>query len=72
MKNAHAPALPMLAAFSAAAGVELTDLLHPLHEVGELLELRPLVVGVADGHVDVDGLLDGFHGIAPPFLSPRT
>src|SRR5688572_1854167 len=29
---------------------DLTDLLDTLHELGELLELRPLVVGRADGH----------------------
>src|SRR5690606_6945647 len=42
--------------------VELADLLHALHEAGELLELRPLVVGGADGDVDVDRLGDGAHG----------
>src|SRR5690606_40019536 len=42
--------------------VELADLLHALHEAGELLELRPLVVRGADGDVDVDRLGDGAHG----------
>src|ERR1051325_7894078 len=43
----------------------VVDLLHlgdALHEGGELLELRPLVVGRADGDVDLDGLLDALHG----------
>src|SRR5690606_5943853 len=41
---------------------ELADPLHALHVAGELLELRPLVVGGADGDVDVDRLGDGAHG----------
>jgi hypothetical protein len=47
--------------------VELADLLDALHELGELLELRPLVVRGADGDLDVDGLLDVGHGMCSFF-----
>src|SRR5215204_1583950 len=38
--------------------VELPHLLDSLHEPGKVLELRPLVVGGCDWHVDFDRLLD--------------
>src|SRR5215204_340867 len=38
--------------------VELPYLLDSLHEPGKVLELRPLVVGGCDWHVDFDRLLD--------------
>ena len=38
--------------------VELPHLLDALHELRELLELRPLVVGRAHGHVELTRLLD--------------
>ena len=38
--------------------VDLLDGLHVLHELRELLELRPLVVRRAHGHLDVDRLGD--------------
>src|SRR4051794_9490481 len=37
---------------------ELLHLLYAAHELWELLELRPLVVGGTDRDVDLDGLLD--------------
>jgi hypothetical protein len=37
---------------------DLTHLLHPTHELRELLELRPLVVCGAHRDVDLDGLLN--------------
>src|SRR5690606_16086190 len=44
----------------------LLDLLHLLHEAGEVSELRPLVVGDADRYADVDVLDDVGHlGVAP-------
>src|SRR4029450_10768548 len=46
--------------------VELTNLLDALHEAPEVLELRPLVVGRAPRHGDVDALLDGGHLVAVP------
>src|SRR3954451_25455509 len=45
--------------------VELGDALDAAHEVGEGLELRPLVVGDADRDVDVDGFLHAGHFLAP-------
>jgi hypothetical protein len=45
--------------------VDLVDGLHALHEPGELLELRPLVVSRSHGHLDVDGLGDAGH-VSPP------
>src|SRR5919106_2148069 len=42
--------------------VELADALDPLHEAGELLELRPLVVRRRERHVDFDRFLDARHG----------
>src|SRR5262249_28031670 len=41
--------------------IQLLDALHAVHEAREFLELRPLVVGGLDGHVDVDGMLDPGH-----------
>ena len=41
--------------------VDLVDLLHLVEEVGELLEASPLVVGLTDGDVDVDGFDDLRH-----------
>jgi hypothetical protein len=41
--------------------VELTDLLDALHERGELLELRPLVVGRVHVALDLDGVCGGRH-----------
>src|SRR5262249_48161670 len=38
--------------------IELADFAHALHEVRELLELRPLVVRGRHGHVHVDRLFD--------------
>src|SRR5581483_5090732 len=46
--------------------VELADLLDAFHEARERLELSPLVVGGAHGHVDVDVLLDLRHGLLLP------
>src|SRR5687767_3028797 len=46
--------------------VDLADFLDALHERRELLELRPLVVGGADGDVHVDALLDVGHEIGLP------
>ena len=45
--------------------VDLRDLLHALHELREVLELRPLVVRGLDGDVQVDALFDGTHWVAP-------
>src|SRR5207248_11425061 len=42
-------------------GGDLTHFVDPLHEAGELLELRPLVVRRAYGHLDFDGLFDARH-----------
>jgi hypothetical protein len=41
--------------------VDLTDLLDALHEVREVLELRPLVVRRADWDLHLDALLDRRH-----------
>src|SRR5215203_852777 len=38
--------------------VQLLHALHAAHELGEVLELRPLVVGRAHRHVHQDRLLD--------------
>ncbi len=38
--------------------VDLGDLVHAAHELGELLELGPLVVGGPQGDTHLDGLLD--------------
>jgi hypothetical protein len=38
--------------------VELLDGLDPLHELRELLELRPLVVGLLDGSLNLDRIFD--------------
>ena len=43
--------------------VQLDDLVDPVHEVRELLELRPLVVGRPHRDVDLDSLLDRRHGL---------
>src|SRR5690606_16931758 len=52
------------------AGVrDLTDGLHALHELGEALELGPLVVRDPDRNVDVYGVLDRTHGDC---CCPRT
>src|SRR5438093_9943941 len=51
--------------------VELHDLLHAVHELREGLELRPLVVGRADGNVDDDVLLDPWHELSPSRVSGR-
>ena len=45
--------------------VELRDALDPAHELGEGLELRPLVVGDPDRDVDVDGLPARWPTFAP-------
>src|SRR5688572_13024462 len=45
--------------------VELAHFLDAFHEAGELLELRPLVVRNANGHVHLDGLFDAGHGCPP-------
>src|SRR5581483_12070411 len=49
--------------------VDLTYLLHPLHERGELLELRPLVVRGLDGDRHLDRLLDVRHVSSPSTAS---
>jgi hypothetical protein len=41
--------------------VALSDLLHALHELRELLELRPLVVHRVERRLDRDRLLDRRH-----------
>src|SRR5215218_933613 len=41
--------------------VDLPDLLDTLHELRELLELGPLVIGRLHGDLDLDGLLDRGH-----------
>ena len=41
--------------------IDLGDRLDALHELREVLELRPLVVCSADGHLDVDTLDHGSH-----------
>src|ERR687892_1723906 len=53
------------------AQVRVIDLLHgldTLHEVREVLELRPLVVCRTDGHVDFDRFFDRCHVIPLPRL----
>src|SRR4051794_30349720 len=45
--------------------VELGDALDALHEVGEVFELRPLVVNGGDRTIDDDGLLVVGHGATP-------
>jgi hypothetical protein len=45
--------------------VELTHLVDVLHEARELLELRPLVVGGANRHLELDRLLDLRHRFLP-------
>src|SRR4051812_15814052 len=42
--------------------VDLADLFHALHEAGELLELRPLVVHGVDRAIHFKNFLDSFHG----------
>src|SRR6185437_13353302 len=42
-------------------GIELAHFLHAVHEAWEVLELRPLVVGGAHGHADLDRLLGSLH-----------
>src|SRR5690606_12817056 len=42
--------------------IRLVDLLDPVHERGELLKLRPLVVDGADRGLDIDVARDGGHG----------
>src|SRR5512144_1490738 len=53
-ENAGLPVQPLV--------VELADLLDALHELRELLELGPLVVGRGHRDLDVDRLLAGAHG----------
>src|ERR1041384_5306634 len=38
--------------------IELSNLLHPFHEVGKPLELRPLVIGRPHRHLNLNGFLD--------------
>src|SRR5438105_11908205 len=45
--------------------VELADLLDAFHELGEVLELRPLVVHRAQRRIHFDRLLDGGHWQTP-------
>ena len=56
--------------------VDLPDLLDALHELRELLELRPLVVRGAYRDIDVDRLLDPGHGhllfVGEILSSPRS
>src|SRR5436853_4869075 len=60
------PALVDAADFGPPQEARVAQLAHlddAVHELRELFELRPLVVGRADRDVDVDGLLDGGHGL---------
>jgi uncharacterized protein YecE (DUF72 family) len=43
------------------SGIELADTLHSLHELREVLELRPLVVRRLDGDLDFDRLFNCRH-----------
>jgi len=46
-----------------AAVVKLADLVDALHELWEVLELRPLVVRGGDGRLHFDRLLDRRHAV---------
>src|SRR5207237_2525860 len=43
--------------------IELGDRLDGIHELREVLELGPLVVGDLDGDIDLDRTLDSAHGV---------
>src|ERR1044071_525438 len=51
---------------------KLSHLLHAFHKMREFFELRPLIIGGSDWHIDVNGLLNtrSLTSISPGFCHP--